>query len=50
MLRPLIEALDQAREDADLVLAVDNRSVQDLVDVIFDAMPSLHNVRSEEDA
>ena len=50
VLRPLIEALDQAREDADLVLAVDNRSVQDLVDTIFDAMPSLHNVRSEEDA
>lgn len=42
VLRPLIEELDQARKDADLVLAMDNRSVQDAVDVIFDALPDLH--------
>ena len=50
VLRPLIEALDQAREDANLVLAVDNRSVQDVVDVIFDALPSLHIAPSNGNA
>ena len=50
VLRPLIEALDQARGDANLVLSVDNRSVQDVVDVIFDALPSLHTAPSNRDA
>ena len=50
VLRPLIEALDKAREDANLVLAVDNLSVQDVVDVIFDALPSLHTAPSNGDA
>ena len=50
VLRPLIEALDQARGDANLVLAVDNRSVQDVVDAIFDALPSLHTGPSNGDA
>ena len=50
VLRPLIEALDKAREDANLVLAVDNLSVQDVVDAIFDALPSLHTGPSNGDA
>ena len=50
VLRPLFEELDRAQEDADLVLAMDNRSVQDAVDVIFDALPGLHTARSDGSA